>query len=37
MKGSDRKIGKQPIIYDTDYGPFIDDVFALGLLANSDD
>ena len=29
--------GKQPLIYDTDYGPFIDDVFALGLLANSDD
>ena len=29
--------GPQPVIYDTDYGPFIDDVFALGLLANSAD
>jgi inosine-uridine nucleoside N-ribohydrolase len=36
-EGGDRKSDKQPIIYDTDYGPFIDDVFALGLLANSDD
>lgn len=27
----------QPVIYDTDYGPFVDDVFALGLLANSGD
>lgn len=34
---SDKKSDKQPIIYDTDYGPFIDDVFALGLLANSED
>ena len=31
------KKGPQPVIYDTDYGPFIDDVFALGLLANSGD
>eukprot|EP00980_Cylindrotheca_fusiformis_P030231 scaffold24574_cov157-Cylindrotheca_fusiformis.AAC.3 len=28
---------QQPLIYDSDYGPFIDDVFALGLLLNSDD
>jgi len=28
---------KQPIIFDSDYGPFIDDVFALGLLINSQD
>ena len=27
----------QPVIYDTDYGPIIDDVFDLGLLANSGD
>jgi inosine-uridine nucleoside N-ribohydrolase len=27
----------QIAIFDTDYGPFIDDVFALGLLLNSDD
>eukprot|EP00934_Nitzschia_sp_Nitz4_P003569 Nitzschia sp. Nitz4//scaffold66_size103028//32655//37048//NITZ4_004495-RA/size103028-processed-gene-0.116-mRNA-1//-1//CDS//3329556341//3559//frame0 len=27
----------KPTIFDTDYGPFIDDVFALGLLVNSDD
>ena len=27
----------QPIIYDTDHGPFIDDIFALGLLLNSRD
>ena len=27
----------QPLIYDTDHGPFIDDIFALGLLLNSDD
>jgi inosine-uridine nucleoside N-ribohydrolase len=27
--------GRQPLIFDTDYGPFIDDVFALGLLVNS--
>ena len=26
---------KQPLIFDSDYGPFIDDVFALGLLVNS--
>ena len=26
---------KQPLIFDSDYGPFIDDVFAVGLLANS--
>ncbi|CAB9519814.1 inosine-uridine preferring nucleoside hydrolase [Seminavis robusta] len=26
---------KQPLIYDSDYGPFVDDVFALGLLVNS--
>ena len=25
------------MIFDTDYGPFIDDVFALGLIANSGD
>ena len=30
-------LAQQPLIYDSDYGPFIDDVFALGLLANSDD
>ena len=29
--------GAQPLIFDSDYGPFIDDVFALGLLLNSDD
>jgi len=29
--------GPQPVIYDTDYGPFVDDVFSLGLLANSGD
>jgi inosine-uridine nucleoside N-ribohydrolase len=29
--------GSQPTIFDTDYGPFIDDVFALGLLVNSAD
>ena len=28
---------KQPLIFDSDYGPFIDDVFALGLLINSGD
>lgn len=28
---------RQPLIFDSDYGPFIDDVFALGLLINSDD
>lgn len=28
---------QQPIIFDTDYGPFIDDVFALGLIINSGD
>jgi inosine-uridine nucleoside N-ribohydrolase len=27
----------QPVIFDTDYGPFIDDIFALGLLVNSGD
>lgn len=27
----------QPVIFDTDYGPFIDDTFALGLLLNSGD
>jgi Inosine-uridine preferring nucleoside hydrolase len=26
-----------PVIFDTDYGPFIDDVFALGLIINSFD
>ena len=26
---------KLPLIFDSDYGPFIDDVFALGLLVNS--
>lgn len=26
-----------PVIFDTDYGSFIDDVFALGLLVNSED
>jgi inosine-uridine nucleoside N-ribohydrolase len=31
------KGGAQPIILDSDYGPFIDDVFALGLLLNSGD
>jgi inosine-uridine nucleoside N-ribohydrolase len=29
--------GAQPTIFDTDYGSFIDDVFALGLLVNSAD
>ena len=29
--------GHRPVILDTDYGPFIDDIFALGLLMNSDD
>ena len=28
---------KPPVIFDSDYGPFIDDVFALGLLINSGD
>ena len=28
---------QQPVIFDTDYGPFIDDIFALGLLINSGD
>lgn len=28
---------RQPLIFDTDYGPFIDDVFALGLILNSGD
>jgi Inosine-uridine preferring nucleoside hydrolase len=28
---------KHPVIFDSDYGPFIDDVFALGLLINSGD
>jgi inosine-uridine nucleoside N-ribohydrolase len=28
---------QQPLIYDTDHGPFIDDIFALGLLLNSQD
>ena len=32
-----QKSGPQPVIYDTDYGPFVDDVFSLGLLANSGD
>eukprot|EP01083_Nonionella_stella_P149082 472994_1 len=27
----------QPVIFDTDYGPFIDDTFALALLLNSGD
>lgn len=27
----------KPVILDTDYGPFIDDIFALGLLVNSGD
>jgi len=31
------KRGVQPVIFDTDYGPFIDDVFALGLIVNSGD
>jgi inosine-uridine nucleoside N-ribohydrolase len=35
MKG--KKGGAQPVIFDTDYGPFIDDVFALGLIVNSGD
>jgi inosine-uridine nucleoside N-ribohydrolase len=26
-----------PVLYDTDYGPFIDDVFGLGLILNSAD
>jgi inosine-uridine nucleoside N-ribohydrolase len=34
MKGEK---GAQPVIFDTDYGPFIDDVFALGLIVNSGD
>ena len=29
--------GAKPLILDTDYGPFIDDVFALGLTINSGD
>lgn len=28
---------QQPLIYDSDHGPFIDDIFALGLLLNSAD
>jgi inosine-uridine nucleoside N-ribohydrolase len=28
---------QQPVVFDTDYGSFIDDVFALGLLLNSED
>ena len=28
---------QQPMIFDADYGPFIDDIFALGLLLNSAD
>jgi inosine-uridine nucleoside N-ribohydrolase len=28
---------QQPVVFDTDYGSFIDDVFALGLLRNSED
>jgi hypothetical protein len=28
---------QQPLIYDSDHGPFIDDIFALGLLLNSND
>lgn len=28
---------QQPVIFDTDYGPFIDDIFALGLIVNSGD
>jgi hypothetical protein len=35
MKG--KKGGAQPVIFDTDYGPFIDDVFALGVIVNSGD
>lgn len=27
----------RPLIFDTDHGPFIDDIFALGLLLNSRD
>ena len=27
----------QPVIFDTDYEPFIDETFALGLLLNSGD
>jgi inosine-uridine nucleoside N-ribohydrolase len=27
----------QPLIFDTDHGPFIDDIYALGLLLNSRD
>ena len=29
--------GVKQVIFDTDYGPFIDDIFALGLLLNSGD
>lgn len=41
-KGGSNKISEssgsqQPLIFDTDYGPFIDDVFAMGLLLNSAD
>ncbi len=30
-------MASQPIIFDTDYGEFIDDVFALDLIVNSND
>jgi inosine-uridine nucleoside N-ribohydrolase len=36
-KAKGGKKGAQPVIFDTDYGPFIDDVFALGLIVNSGD
>jgi len=32
-----KKAKAPPVIYDTDYGPFVDDVFALGLIINSGD
>lgn len=31
------RLGPKPLIYDTDYGAFIDNIFALGLLVNSHD
>jgi len=46
ISDSERQIGRnlkektksaQKVILDTDYGHFVDDVFALGLIANSDD
>ena len=37
LRGLKKKFVPQPIIFDTDYGEFIDDVFALGLIVNSGD